>query len=128
MKKDHPFKVPEDYFEKLGDRIQDRINEEENPKEKRILQMLSPYLWMAASIIGIVLIAKIILTSSVSNDFKINTLSQTNTTVVDTQKNIQGESENSNLLFNEISDATSDDLIEYLSDFDIETETLLANL
>ncbi|BAX79516.1 hypothetical protein ALGA_1130 [Labilibaculum antarcticum] len=126
MKNDQPFKVPEDYFENLSDRVQERITTEENPN-KRLLQVLKPYFWMAASIIGIVFIAKIVLTTSVSNDYKIQQISQTESTAIDTQKTSTGLNE-LDWFSDETTEATSDEIIEYLSDFDIDSESLLANL
>lgn len=126
MKNDQPFKVPEDYFENLSDRVQERIAMEENPN-KKLLQILKPYFWMAASVIGIVLIAKIVLTTSVPSNYKIQQISQIENTAIDTQ--------NSSINLNELDwfsddspEATSDEIIEYLSDFDIDSESLLANL
>lgn len=126
MKNDQPFKVPEDYFENLSDRVQERITTEENPN-KRLLQVLKPYLWMAASIISIVFIAKIILTNSVPSEYKIQQLSQIENTSIDTQSTTTNPDE-LNWFSDESMEATSDEIIEYLSDFDIETESLLANL
>lgn len=126
MKNDQPFKVPDNYFENLSDRVQERITTEENPN-KRLLQVLKPYFWMAASVIGIVFIAKIVLTNSVPSGYKIQQLSQTESTAIDTQN----KSTNMNELdwfSDDSSEVTSDEIIEYLSDFDIDSESLLANL
>lgn len=125
MKKDQPFKVPEDYFENLSDRIQEKIETEENPK-KRVLQVLKPYIWMAASIIGIVFIAKIVLTNSVDPNYKIQQISQSEASV-DTQ-NLVVSTDDLNWFSEDEEELTSEEIIEYLSDYDLETETLLANL
>ena len=124
MKKDQPFKVPEDYFENLSDRIQEKIELEENPK-KRVLQVLKPYIWMAASIIGIVFIAKVVLTNSVDPNYKIQQYSQSEISI-DTQS-VTVNTDDLNW-FSDEEELTSEEIIEYLSDYDIETETLLANL
>ncbi|MBI9056431.1 MAG: hypothetical protein JEZ01_01540 [Labilibaculum sp.] len=124
MKKDQPFKVPEDYFENLSDRIQEKIELEENPK-KRMLQVLKPYVWMAASIIGIVFIAKVVLTNSVDPNYKIQQYSQSEISI-DTQSVTVNTDELN--WFSDEEELTSEEIIEYLSDYDIETETLLANL
>ncbi|MDE5418130.1 hypothetical protein L3049_08920 [Labilibaculum sp. DW002] len=124
MKKDQPFKVPEDYFENLSDRIQEKIELEENPK-KRMLQVLKPYVWMAASIIGIVIIAKVVLTNSVDPNYKIQQYSQSEISI-DTQSVIVNTDDLN--WFSDEEELTSEEIIEYLSDYDIETETLLANL
>jgi len=128
MKKDQPFKVPEDYFETLSDRIEERVEKEENPIKEGVLHALKPYIWMAASIIGMALIVKVIITNSVPDDFenykisKINTVSDTPSTIspiIDTDYEWTSD---------DMSDITTDEIIEYLSDYNIETETLLANL
>ncbi|WP_461641684.1 hypothetical protein [Labilibaculum euxinus] len=124
MKNDQPFKVPEDYFENLSDRVQEKIITEENPN-KRLIQVLKPYFWMAASVVGILFIAKIVLINSVPSDYKIQQFSQTENTAVDTQSTSLDEL---NWFSDESSEATSDEIIEYLSDFDIDSESLLANL
>ncbi|PKQ69140.1 hypothetical protein BZG01_02200 [Labilibaculum manganireducens] len=124
MKSDQPFRVPEDYFENLSDRVQERIITEENPN-KRLIQVLKPYFWMAASVVGILFIAKIVLINSVPSDYKIQQFSQTENTAVDTQSTSLDEL---NWFSDESSEATSDEIIEYLSDFDIDSESLLANL
>ncbi len=124
MKNDQPFKVPEDYFENLSDRVQEKIITEENPN-KRLIQVLKPYFWMAASVVGILFIAKIVLINSVPSDYKIQQFSQTENTAVDTQSTSLDEL---NWFSDETSEATSDEIIEYLSDFDIDSESLLANL
>ncbi|WP_461630379.1 hypothetical protein [Labilibaculum euxinus] len=124
MKNDQPFKVPVDYFENLSDRVQERIITEENPN-KRLLQVLKPYFWMAASVVGILFIAKIVLINSVPSDYKIQQFSQTENTAIDTQSTSLDEL---NWFSDESPEATSDEIIEYLSDFDIDSESLLANL
>ena len=124
MKNDQPFKVPEDYFENLSDRVQEKIITEENPN-KRLIQVLKPYFWMAASVVGILFIAKIVLINSVPSDYKIQQFSQTENTAVDTQSTSLDEL---NWFSDETSEPTSDEIIEYLSDFDIDSESLLANL
>ena len=123
MKKDHPFKVPEDYFENLSDRISERIEQEENPKEKNLVQMLKPYMWMAASIIGFVLVAKLILTTSVPSEYQNQQITQ-----IEDTNTIQIDENESDFFFDGMSETTSDEIIEYLSDYDIATDELLANL
>lgn len=126
MKKNDAFKVPDNYFENLSDKVQNKIEQEESEKPK-LIQLLKPYIWMAASIVVMVFIARIVLTNAVPEDYKIQKLSQTETTVSDTQSIITSL-DDIDWFSDDSEDITSDELIEYLSDFDIETETLLANL
>ena len=49
--KEHPFRVPENYFENFAGRLQDRINKEQKvPAAARLITMARPYLGMAAMI------------------------------------------------------------------------------
>ncbi|MCT4602836.1 MAG: hypothetical protein N4A59_08060 [Marinifilum sp.] len=123
MKKDQPFKVPENYFENLSDRINEKIKQEENPKEKNLVQILKPYMWMAASIIGFVFVAKLILTTSIPSDFQNQQISQ-----IEDTSTVNTENVDSDLFFDNMSETTTDEIIEYLSDYDIATDELLANL
>ncbi|WP_321299726.1 hypothetical protein [Marinifilum fragile] len=123
MKKDQPFKVPENYFENLSDRISERIEQEENPKEKNWVQILKPYMWMAASVLAFVFVAKLILTTAVPTDFQNQQVSQ-----IEDSSNVNTENVESDFFFDSMSETTSDEIIEYLSDYDIETDELLANL
>jgi len=128
MKKDQPFKVPEDYFETLSDRLEERIEKEENTVKEGVLHVLKPYMWMAASLIGMALIVKVIITNSVPDDFENYKISKVNV-ATDTQSiNTPAVDTDYEWTFDDMSDVTSDEIIEYLSDYNIETETLLANL
>lgn len=123
MKKDKPFKVPNDYFDKLSDRVQERIEKEENPAKQGVFQIVKPYLWMAASIIGMALIIKVIITNSVPTDYQNPQISQIEDT--STINNTEAEYD---LFFDNMSETTSDEIIDYLTDYDLETDELLANL
>jgi len=133
MKKDNPYKVPENYFDNLGSQIQEKIKKEEDlfqdeSKKQSLIIQLKPYMWMAASVFVLVLAARIILSVSISPEYKIASFGdelQANA-VVDSAKNSSDDSDA--LFFDDLSEATADDIIDYLSDNDIDTETLLANL
>lgn len=75
MKKDNPYKVPENYFENLGEQVKEKIKLEEmklNEVEEKqpLIVQLRPYMWMAASIFVLVFAARIILTSSIDPNLK----------------------------------------------------------
>ncbi|WP_421918178.1 hypothetical protein [Marinifilum sp.] len=123
MKKDQAFKVPENYFEDLSDRINKRIKQEENPKKRNLVQLLKPYMWMAASVIGFVLVAKLILTTVVPTEYQNPQISQ-----IEDTSSINTENIDSDLFFDGMPEPTTDEIIEYLSDYDITTDDLLANL
>ena len=123
MKKNSPFKVPKNYFGNVSDRVMEKIEKEDAPSNKNIIMVLKPYMWMAASIIGLVLFVKLIITSSVPSEFRNQQLTQiedTNSTIIDIAE--------PELYFDNMSEITSDEIIEYLSNYELETDDLLANL
>jgi len=134
MQKDNPYKVPENYFDNLGAQIQEKIKQEENQFEpieekKSLIVQLKPYMWMAASVFVLVFAARIILSVSVSPEYKIASIGneelQANADI-DSIEAVTNEGDAQ--FFDELFDATSDDIIDYLSDSDIDTDILLANL
>ena len=57
LKKDHPFRVPEGYFETFAGRLKVRIEEDEQPDKKRSLFFyMKPVLMMAASFAFVMLL------------------------------------------------------------------------
>jgi len=59
IKKKQPFKVPENYFEDLPERIQANIQDAEKAREsnRSVIQLIKPALSLAAMFIGVALIA-----------------------------------------------------------------------
>ena len=131
MKKDNPYKVPENYFDNLGEQIKDKIKKEENllesKSEKRSLMIqLKPYMWMAASIFTLVIAARLILSVSISPEYKI---SSSNVGISQTAESTDSiSSEEDAIFFDDLTEVSSEDIINYLSDNDIDTDILLANL
>ncbi|RXQ96714.1 hypothetical protein EO244_03540 [Ancylomarina salipaludis] len=131
MKKDNPYKVPENYFDNLGEQIKDKIKKEENllesKSEKRSLMIqLKPYMWMAASIFTLVIAARLILSVSISPEYKI---SSSNFGISQTAESTDSiSSEEDAIFFDDLTEVSSEDIINYLSDNDIDTDILLANL
>lgn len=134
MKKDNPYKVPENYFDNLGAQIQNKIKQEEGQfdqlEEKiSLIVQLKPYMWMAASIFILVFAARIILSNSISPEYKIASFGNEEIQTiahVDSAETTLNETDAQ--FFDDLQDATSDDIIDYLSDSDIDTDILLANL
>ena len=134
MQKDNPYKVPENYFDNLGAQIQEKIKQEENQFEqveekKSLIVQFKPYMWMAASVLVLVFAARIILSVSISPEYKIasfgNEELQANAHIDSVEA---ATNEIDAQFFDDLFDATSDDIIDYLSDSDIDTDILLANL
>lgn len=59
----HPFKAPDGYFDTFKDRLMARIAEEQIqviPKGRKRLDVLRPYIYIAAAIAGLVLVLNIV--------------------------------------------------------------------
>jgi len=134
MKKDNPYKVPENYFDNLGAQIQNKIKQEEGQFEHvegklPLIVQLKPYMWMAASIFVLVFAARIILSNSISPEFKIASFGNEEIQAIAQVDSAESSTNEIDLeFFEDLSEATSEDIINYLSDSDIDTEILLANL
>ena len=134
MKKDNPYKVPKNYFDNLGAQIQNKIKQEEGqfePIEEKtsLIIQLRPYLWMVASVFVLVFAARIILTSSISPEYKIASFGNEEVqAIAQVDSSETGTNDIDLEFFDDLSEVTSDDIINYLSDSDIDTEILLANL
>ena len=134
MKKDNPYKVPENYFDNLGAQIQNKIKQEEGKFEQveekiPLIIQLKPYMWMAASIFVLVFAARIILSNSISPEYKIASFGTEEIQAIAQVDSAEATSNEIDLeFFDDLQDATSDDIIDYLSDSDIDTDILLANL
>lgn len=126
--KKNPFKVPENYFDSLSENIQERIEVEENPPKRELSPILKPYLWMAASVIGFVLILKMVLNITVDPQYKIQQVSMADTQQMNITNQIPVSLEENEMLWDNTIDATSDEIIDYLSEQDLDTETIIANL
>ncbi|MDX9881348.1 MAG: hypothetical protein RBS73_04740 [Prolixibacteraceae bacterium] len=58
LPKEQPFKVPETYFETLGERVQQRVSRQPVKPEKGrdVIRMLKPVLWLAAGFVMVFLL------------------------------------------------------------------------
>ncbi len=134
MKKDNPYKVPENYFDNLGAQIQNKIKQEEGQfdqvEEKiSLIVQLKPYMWMAASVFVLVFAARIILSNSISPEYKIASFGNEEVQAIAQVDSSEASTNEIDLeFFDDLSEVTTDDIINYLSDSDIDTEILLANL
>lgn len=124
----NPFKVPENYFDTLNDKIQERIEAEEQPQKRDVIQILKPYLWMAASVAGFVLILKMVLNVTVDPQYKIEQISQIDSQQINIQNQIPESLQEDEYLWGSSIDATSDEILDYLSEQNLDAETLIANM
>ncbi|MCT4616120.1 MAG: hypothetical protein N4A49_14760 [Marinifilaceae bacterium] len=126
MKNNKAFKVPEDYFDNLNQKLDDKINED-NIKVP-IRQMIKPYLWMAACIVGVFLMAKITMNLFVSEADENLLVNNTSIVIADSSK-IEKETDDSFFSSgSDFKDTSSEELIEYLSDCEISDDSVLALL
>ena len=62
MKKDSPFRVPEDYFDNFAARLENKIQQENKPQHRSKLYLLrKPYLAVAATFAGLIIMAVTVL-------------------------------------------------------------------
>ncbi len=145
ISKGNPFTVPEGYFDRLPVMISERLKEKKENHFYRIVKSMNYRPRLALATVGIVTVVLIslFLISNHSNealpdisDISISDILQDNPDFFNSVE----ESDILNILFAnleddqnflsdlEFSDITDDELIEYLSNDDIETDELLYNL
>ncbi|MCH4897093.1 hypothetical protein E0494_10335 [Marinilabiliaceae bacterium JC040] len=121
-KKEESFKIPEGYFNDFTDRVMDNI-EKENKKTslKDIKPMFKTVFWLAASFVIVFGMGKIVFSLAVDPNQKIQNTNQT--AYVDKVK----QTESTDYFFDDI-DMSDEEIIDYLSEQDINQEKLVANL
>lgn len=67
-KSKNPFTIPEGYFESLGDRVMERVKEENKPKQVSVLRALKPYLGLAGLFVFAMLVVQFLLPRLVDED------------------------------------------------------------
>jgi len=121
-KKEESFKIPEGYFNDFTDRIMDNI-EKENKKTslKDIKPMFKTVFWLAASFVIVFGMGKLVFSLAVDPSQKIQNTNQS--VYVDNVK----QTESTDYFFDDI-DMSDEEVIDYLSEQDINQEKLVANL
>jgi len=121
-KKEESFKIPEGYFNDFTDRIMDNI-EKENKKTslKDIKPMFKTVFWLAASFVIVFGMGKLVFSLAVDPSQKIQNTNQS--VYVDNVK----QTESTDYFFDDI-DMSDEEIIDYLSEQDINQEKLVANL
>ena len=122
IKKDSPFKVPEDYFENFARRIQDKISEEKNLSAyQRIAIAVKPMLKLAAAFVLLALFAYLITyfitDNTKNNDINYASNDQVNVSeqyILDNAENTDIISVMNNDSTTESNDIESDKIIDYL--------------
>lgn len=135
IKKENPFRAPENYFEDFSARLQTKLEtEKENGSAKtqsRIIQLLKPALGLAAGFALIFMLAYWPLTKLTSNQQAKNNSTQTDDTDMIFKSLVEGMDENSFVAMLEESESagqlSDEDMANYLStnssEYEIYTET-----
>lgn len=131
IKKDSPFRVPDGYFDKFADRLSEKIHQEKKPERKGKIYLIGkPYLAVAASFVGFLIIAitifKVVETKHVSTGLtkeeiiayiKEDIYDYDEATIIE---NLKPEN-NITTTKNELKD---DEIIEYLKNDDVDVSTI----
>lgn len=107
-RKKNPFSVPEGYFEHLTDQVLEKIKEEEKPQKVSFVQLLKPYMGLAAIFLLAFVIVQFVVPHFIDNN---KMLKKVNTEMV------AGIEENTsdNLVLDGSFNPTSEEILEYLS-------------
>lgn len=105
-KKKNPFTVPEGYFDGLTERITSRIDGQQKPKKTRVIQMIKPYMGLAAIFMLALLIVQVLFPLVVDKN---QLLKQNNEPVVQSQELANED------IFDSYFNPTSEEIIEYLT-------------
>lgn len=116
-KSKNPFTIPEGYFESLGDRVMERVKEEDKPKRVSVLLALKPYLGLAGLFVFAMLFVQFLLPRLVDEDRML-------AKKVDQEVTIAPEEEEN--IFDADFNPSREEIIEYLSQEADVTEFLYA--
>lgn len=107
-KKKNPFSVPEGYFEHLTDRVLEKIKEEEKPRKVAFMQLLKPYMGLAAIFLLAFLVVQFVVPHFIDKN---RMLIKANTEIVAYTE----EGTSDNLTLDGSFNPTSEEILEYLS-------------
>ena len=106
-KSKNPFTVPDRYFDTLGDRVMDRIKDEEGKTRKTSLfQTLNPYLGLAGLFVFVMIVVRLLIP---------NLVDENRTRLKNgEQANLAAQTENENIFDSDLN-PSREEIIEYLS-------------
>ena len=107
-KKKNPFSVPEEYFGHLTDQVLERIREEEKPQKVSFVNLLKPYMGLAAIFLLAFLIVQFVVPHFIDSN---KMLKKANTEIVANTE--EGVAED--LVLDGSFNPTSEEILEYLS-------------
>ena len=106
-KSKNPFTVPDRYIDTLGDRVMDRIKDEEGKTRKTSLfQTLNPYLGLAGLFVFVMIVVRLLIPNLVDENLKRLKNGE--------QANLAAQTENENIIDSDIN-PSREEIIEYLS-------------
>lgn len=108
-KKKSPFTVPEGYFDKLTDRIADRVQEEKKPQKVRFIQIVKPYMGLAAIFMLAFLVVQVVFPHFIDPN---KMILKEGETVEQTQQAVATDNE---IIFDSYFNPTNEEIIEYLT-------------
>lgn len=119
-KKKNPFTVPDEYFNGLEDRIMQRLEKQPQRSKTRFMQMVTPYLGLAAIFLIALFVLQVFLPSVIDKDQKIV---QQNSQIARTQVEETDEED----IFDSRFNPTSEEIIEYLTS-EVDSYELIAGV
>lgn len=108
-KKKSPFTVPEGYFDKLTDRIAERVQEEKKPQKVRFIQIVKPYMGLAAIFMLAFLVVQVVFPHFIDPN---KMILKEGETVEQTQQAVATDNE---VIFDSYFNPTNEEIIEYLT-------------
>lgn len=108
-KKKSPFTVPEGYFDKLTDRITERVQEEKKPQKVRFIQIVKPYMGLAAIFMLAFLVVQVVFPHFIDPN---KMILKEGETVEQTQ---QAAATDNEVIFDSYFNPTNEEIIEYLT-------------
>lgn len=119
-KKKNPFSVPDEYFNGLEDRIMQRLEKQPQRSKTRFMQMVTPYLGLAAIFLIALFVLQVFLPSVIDKDQKIV---QQNSQIA----RVQVEETDDEDIFDSRFNPTSEEIIEYLT-LEVDSYELIAGV
>lgn len=108
-KRKSPFTVPEGYFDKLTDRIAERVQEEKKPQKVRFIQIVKPYMGLAAIFMLAFLVVQVVFPHFIDPN---KMILKEGETVEQTQQAVATDNE---VIFDSYFNPTNEEIIEYLT-------------
>lgn len=119
-KKKNPFTVPDEYFNGLEDRIMQRIEKQPHRPKTKFMQIVTPYLGLAAIFLIALFVLQVFLPSVIDKDQKIV---QQNSQIARTQVEETDDVD----IFDSRFNPTSEEIIEYLTS-EVDSYELIAGV